>query len=146
MTRTTIDQLLREARSRLDRLEPAAALAAQREGAVLIDTRSGDERRRDGVIPGALHIPRSVLEWRLDVDNDPAHRNQHVQGLDQQIVVVCAHGYSSSLAAATLMDLGFARATDIVGGFVAWKEQGLPVTPAPAADPDALPGTGPPDP
>jgi rhodanese-related sulfurtransferase len=111
----------------------------------LIDTRSSEERAREGVIPGALHIPRTVLEWRLDPDNDPAHRSPYVSGLDQQLVVVCAHGYSSSLAAATLQDLGFARATDVAGGFVAWKEQGLPVIPAPLDDPQALPGTSPPD-
>ena len=146
MTRTTIDQLLREARDRLDRLEPAEALAAQDAGALLIDTRSSDERRRDGVIPGALHIPRTVLEWRLDPETDPRHRNPYVPGVDAHVVVVCAHGYSSSLAAATLQTLGFSRATDLVGGFEAWKDQGLPVTPAPATDLSALPGTGPPDP
>jgi rhodanese-related sulfurtransferase len=145
MTRKTIDQLLAEARGRLERLEPDEALAAQRDGALLIDTRSSEERAREGVIPGALHIPRTVLEWRLDPDNDPAHRSPYVGGLDQQLVVVCAHGYSSSLAAATLQDLGFARATDVAGGFVAWKEQGLPVIPAPPDDPHALPGTSPPD-
>jgi len=146
MTRTTIDQLLREARDRLDRLEPAEAFAAQQAGALLIDTRSPDERRRDGVIPGALHIPRSVLEWRLDPENDPARRNPHVPGLDAHVVVVCAHGYSSSLAAATLQTLGFSRATDLVGGFEAWRDQGLPVGSARASDPSGLPGTGPPDP
>ena len=145
MARTTIDQLLREARDRLDRLEPAEAFAAQKAGALLIDTRSPDERQRHGVIPGALHIPLSVLEWRLDPDNDPAHRSPHAPGLDAHVVVVCAHGYSSSLAAATLQTLGFSRATDLVGGFEAWKEQGLPVAPAPATDPDVLPGTSPPD-
>jgi rhodanese-related sulfurtransferase len=145
MTRRTIDQLLDEARSRLERLEPSEALAAQQAGALLIDTRTSDERAREGVIPGALHIPRTVLEWRLDPDNDPAYRSPYVQGLDQQLVVVCAHGYSSSLAAATLQELGFARATDMAGGFVAWKEQGLPVIPAPPDDPQALPGTSPPD-
>jgi rhodanese-related sulfurtransferase len=146
MTRTTIDQLLREARAGLDRLEPAEAFSAQEAGALLIDTRSSDERARDGVIPGALHVPRTVLEWRLDPETDPAHRNPHVHGLDAHLVVVCMHGYSSSLAAATLQTLGFSRATDLVGGFEAWKEQGLPVGRAPATDPDGLPGTGPPDP
>jgi rhodanese-related sulfurtransferase len=146
MTRTTIDQLLREARAGLDRLEPAEAFSAQEAGALLIDTRSSDERARDGVIPGALHVPRTVLEWRLDPETDPAHRNPHVPGLDAHVVVVCMHGYSSSLAAATLQTLGFSRATDLVGGFEAWRAQGLPVGPAPANDPGSLPGTGPPDP
>lgn len=146
MTRTTIDQLLREARRGLDRLEPADARAAQEAGAVLIDTRSGDERRRDGVIPGAIHIPRTVLEWRLDPDADPAYRNPHVRGLDEHVVIVCAHGYSSSLAAATLQELGFSRATDLAGGFEAWKAQGFPVSAASADESTGIPGTGPPDP
>jgi rhodanese-related sulfurtransferase len=145
MTRLTIDQLLAEARSRLERLEPADALAAQQGGALLIDTRSADDRMREGVIPGALHIPRTVLEWRLDPATEPGFRNPYVAGLEQHLVVVCAHGYSSSLAAATLQHLGFRRATDVVGGFAAWKEQGLPVTPAPASDPGELPGMGAPD-
>jgi rhodanese-related sulfurtransferase len=145
MTRKTIDDLLSEARSRLDRLEPADALAAQQAGALLIDTRSSDERRAHGVIPGSLHIPRSVLEWRLDPDADPAFRNPHVGGLDEWIVLVCAHGYSTSLAAATLQDLGFTKATDVVGGFQAWKERGLPVIPAPREDDGTTPGLGPPD-
>lgn len=145
MARTTLDQLLREARSRLTRLEPAEARAAQEAGALLIDTRSGDERRRDGVIPGAIHVPRTVLEWRLDPAADPAYRSPHVRGLDQHIVLVCAHGCSSSLAAATLQELGFSRATDLAGGFEAWKAHGLPVRPAPP-DTDGTPGMGPPDP
>jgi rhodanese-related sulfurtransferase len=145
LERKTIAQLLADARSRIERLEPAEALAAQEAGALVIDTRSGDERAREGVIPGALHIPRSVLEWRLDPDNDPAHRSPYVRGLDQHLVLVCAHGYSSSLAAATLQELGFSRATDIAGGFTAWREQGLPVIPAPQVDSHALPGTSPPD-
>ena len=146
MTRRTITDLLAEARSRLDRLEPRDALAAQSGGALIVDTRSSEARRRDGVIPGALHVPRTVLEWRLDPETADAYRSPHAAGLDQQVVVVCDHGYSSSLAAATLQDLGFSRATDIAGGFEAWKEQGLPVAAAPAIDPDATPGMGPPDP
>ena len=145
MGRNTIDDLLREARERLERLEPEQALAAQRSGALLIDTRSHDERIRYGVIPGSLHIPRSVLEWRLDPDADPEYRNSHVGGLDQWLILVCAHGYSTSLAAATLQELGFTRATDVVGGFTAWSEQGLPVRPAPEVDATAVPGMGAPD-
>ena len=143
--RTTLDDLLQEARSRLDRLDPAAAREAQTEGALLIDTRSHDERSRTGVIPGSLHLPRSVLEWRLDPAADPAFHNPHVDGLDQRIVLVCAHGCSSSLAASTLQLLGFSRATDLDGGFVAWQAAGLPVRPAPDVDPGATPGMGNPD-
>jgi rhodanese-related sulfurtransferase len=146
MRRKTIDDLLREARDRLDRLEPEAALAAQREGALLVDTRSGDERRRDGVIPGSLHIPLSVLGWRVDPDMDPAFHNPHIRGVDQSLVLVCAHGYSTSIAAAMLQDLGFSRATDLAGGFCAWRDAGLPVRAAATADPPTVPGMGDPEP
>ena len=142
MTRKTIDELLAEARSRLDRVEPTEALAAQRDGALLIDTRSGDERARTGVIPGSIHIPLSVLEWRVDPSADPRYRNPHVTGLEQRLVLLCAHGYSSSLAAVRLRELGFEGATDVVGGFAAWCDAGLPLRAAPVADPDAVPGMG----
>jgi rhodanese-related sulfurtransferase len=144
--RTTIHDLLRNARSRLDRLDPEHGLRAQREGALLIDTRSDDERRREGVIPGSLHIPLSVLAWRLDPEADPAYHNRHVADLDQALVLVCAHGYSSSLAAATLQELGFSGATDLVGGFAAWRDAGLPVRSAPVGRADAVPGLGDPEP
>lgn len=146
MSRTTISQLLTDARSRLERLQPEAALAAQHSGALIVDTRSSDERRRGGVIPGSLHIPLSVLPWRVDPDADPRFHNPALRGLDQWLVLVCAHGYSSSIAAATLQDLGFSRATDLEGGFEAWKEKGLPVATAPEVDPEATPGMGSPDP
>jgi rhodanese-related sulfurtransferase len=146
MTRRTIDQLLHDARSRLDRLEPTEARLAQEDGAVLIDTRSVDDRRRDGVIPGSLHIPLSVLEWRLDPAADDAFRNPHVHDLDEHLVLVCAHGFSSSLAAARLQELGFVRATDLVGGFAAWSDAGLPVVPAVGEAPGAVPGMGDPAP
>ena len=144
-SRTTLDELLADARSRLDRLAPQAALEAQADGALVIDTRSNDERAREGVIPGALHIPRSVLEWRLDPDADPAFHNPHDVGLDQRLVLVCAHGESTSLAAATLQKLGFANATDVVGGFAAWKAAGLPVGEVSAVDAKAAAGMGDPD-
>jgi rhodanese-related sulfurtransferase len=145
MTRKTVDDLLNEARAKLDRLEPEEALTAQQAGALLIDTRSAEERQRRGVIPGALHIPRTVLEWRVDPETAPEYRSPYVGGLDQRLVVVCAHGYSSSLAAATLQELGFTQATDVIGGFEAWMQRGLPVHPARAYDPDAASGLGAPD-
>jgi rhodanese-related sulfurtransferase len=144
-SRTTLDDLLADARSHLDRLAPQAALEAQADGALMIDTRSNDERAREGVIPGALHIPRSVLEWRLDPDAHPAFHNAYVVGLGQHLILVCAHGESTSLAAATLQELGFSRATDLAGGFEAWKRAGLPVHLAPAARADAVAGMGDPD-
>jgi rhodanese-related sulfurtransferase len=137
VTRKTAAELLAEARAGLHRLDPHEAAA--REGALLVDTRDGDTRRAEGVIPGALHLPLSVLEWRADPDSPT--RNPHVGGLDRELVVVCSDGYSSSLAAARLRELGFADATDLVGGFRAWKAAGLPVGVAPPA-PEGLPGSG----
>ena len=132
--RKTVDELLAAARSRLERLEPAAALAAQRDGALLVDLRSHDERARHGVIPGTLHIPRSVLEWRLDPVSP--YRNEAACDLERLVVLVCADGFSSSLAAATLQELGFARATDMIGGFTAWMAAGLPVAGAGSPEPE----------
>jgi len=123
--RQTIGAVLEAARSRLDRLTPEAALAAMLDGAVLIDTRCAELRLEAGVVPGAVHIPLSVLYWRLDPSSP--NRIPAVADLDRQVILLCAHGYSSSLAAATLLDLGFARATDVVGGFEAWAAAGLPV-------------------
>jgi rhodanese-related sulfurtransferase len=128
--RTTIDDLLAAARERLDRLEPAEALEAVRAGAVLVDIRSELQREADGVIPGALHHPRNVLEWRADPASD--HCDPELsRDLERRIVLVCNQGYQSSLAAAVLQDLGFANATDLVGGFLAWRAAGLPVEPGP---------------
>jgi rhodanese-related sulfurtransferase len=143
--RRTLDELYEQAAGRIERLEPEAALAAQRDGAVLVDIRSDPDRARDGVVPGALHVPRTVLEWRLQPSG--AWRSPHAPGQHDRVVLLCDHGYSSTLAAAALVDLGFERAGDVVGGFVAWREAGLPVVAAPALDrsPGELPGMGPPD-
>jgi MFS family permease len=123
--RRTAAELLADAQRRIaPRLEPAEALAAFEEGAALVDLRSQDERRREGVIPGSIHIPRSVLEWRLDPDS--GYSNPYIQR-EQRIIVFCAHGFSSSFAAATIRELGFRTSTDIVGGFAGWREAGLPV-------------------
>jgi rhodanese-related sulfurtransferase len=129
VNRRTLDELLEAARTRIERLEPVDALAAIEQDALLIDIRADVDRERDGIVPGSLHIPRTVLEWRLDPDS--AWRNPHVGGLDQQIVLICDHGCSSILAAAALVELGFARAGDVVGGFAAWREAGLPTAPSP---------------
>jgi rhodanese-related sulfurtransferase len=122
----SVDELLERARSRLDPLEPSQAEAAMREGrALLIDIRSETQRARDGLVPGALVIPRNVLEWRCD----PAcpHRDPRVDGLTRTLIVLCDEGYQSSLAAATLQELGLMRTTDVIGGFRAWRDAGLPV-------------------
>ena len=123
--RRTIDQLLAEARARLDRLEPAAALAAQGEGALLVDLRCADQRRETGVVPGSVHVPLSVLYWRLDPAS--GFDDPRLSDPARHVVLLCADGYSSSLAAATLQDLGFARATDVIGGVTGWKAAGLPL-------------------
>jgi rhodanese-related sulfurtransferase len=127
MTRTTIDQLLADARRRLQRLDPHAALEASRSGAVLIDIRAESQIARDGTIPGALLISRNVLEWRVDPASD--WRDPRGPQLHDQVIVVCDEGYQSSLVAATLQQLGFTRATDLDGGFRAWRAAGLPVRP-----------------
>jgi rhodanese-related sulfurtransferase len=124
MTRTTIDQLLAHARRRLDRLDPPAAMDAIRAGAILVDIRSDTQIVQDGVVPGALVIARNVLEWRLDPDS--GYRDPHAPDLDDHVIVMCNEGYQSSLAAATLQQLGFARATDLDGGFQAWRAAALP--------------------
>jgi rhodanese-related sulfurtransferase len=123
--RRSIDDLVEESRARLQRLDPRAAYSAMQAGTVLIDTRSEDQLIRRGRIPGALHIPLSVLEWRVDPGSES--RDPAIEGRDQQLILVCAQGYSSSLAAARLQELGFHRATDVIGGFDAWEACGLPV-------------------
>ena len=123
--RTTIAELLADARRRLTRLNPAKARQAMRAGAVLIDIRSDSQIARDGSIAGALVIPRNILEWRLDPASQ--HRHPRAPQLDDHVILLCDEGYQSSLAAATLQQLGFARATDVEGGFQAWRAAGLPV-------------------
>jgi rhodanese-related sulfurtransferase len=121
----TIGALLDAARSRLERLDPAAALEAAASGAVIVDTRCADACRTSGVIPGSVHVPLSVLYWRLDPTS--GHDDKRLSDRTRQVILVCADGYSSSLAAATLRDLGFERATDVIGGFNGWVAAGLPV-------------------
>lgn len=121
----TIDQILTNARHRLRRVTPDEAAAEQAQGALLIDIRTSEQRARDGQIPGALVIDRTVFEWRLD----PTSESRIPEATDHnvRVIVVCAQGYSSSLAAASLLDLGLVNATDVIGGFEAWKAAGLPV-------------------
>ena len=114
-----IDVLLEEARRDMARVQPADLASEVAGGALLVDTRPLDQRRRDGHLPGALIIDRNVLEWRLDPTCP--HHIPEADNAEVRIIVVCNEGYSSSLAAATLRRLGLARATDLVGGFQAWK-------------------------
>jgi rhodanese-related sulfurtransferase len=136
--RMTVNELLYTARSRLQRLDPLSARDAVAAGAALIDIRSERQRERDGVIPDAVFVPRNVLEWRLDPASghaDPALGRD----FNRHVILICDEGYQSSLAAATLQQLGFHRATDVDGGFQAWRAAGLPVASYIASDRQASP-------
>ncbi|MFJ8495092.1 rhodanese-like domain-containing protein [Streptomyces sp. NPDC094038] len=122
-----IDELLERVRAGYQRIEAQEAYEAARSGeALLVDIRYAALRDRDGLIPGALVIERNELEWRLDPQG--SHKTPEATGHDLQVVVICNEGYASSLAASSLHQLGLHRATDLVGGFQAWKTAGLPVT------------------
>jgi rhodanese-related sulfurtransferase len=131
-TPMTVDELLARARATLPpRPTPVEALHAQARGALLVDIR-GDDQRRGGLIPGAILVPRNSLEWRCD----PASEWRHpaITSRDLYIILICQQGYQSSLAAATLQQLGLIHATDLDGGFTAWTAAGLPVIAPPTAD------------
>ncbi len=119
MAVTNLDAFLENARSRIDRVEPQDLEKAVSGGALLIDIRPVENRSREGDMPGAMVIDRLVLEWRLAPSSD--HRIVNLEP-GQQVIVFCNEGYSSSLAAATLRELGVDGATDLVGGYRAWKE------------------------
>jgi rhodanese-related sulfurtransferase len=122
----TIDEVLAAARSRLTRLTPVQAQRAVQSGAMLVDIRPQAQREAEGQIPGATITERNVLEWRFD----PASAARlPAASYDLQVIVFCSEGYTSSLAAASLLDLGVHRATDLQGGFRAWEAAGLPVAP-----------------
>jgi rhodanese-related sulfurtransferase len=122
----TIDDILARDRGRFLRIEPKQAAKEQASGALLVDTRTAPQRAQQGEIPDAVVIDRTVLEWRLD----PASPSRIAQATDHKvrIILICAEGYSSSLAAASLQDIGLVNATDVIGGFQAWKAAGLPTT------------------
>lgn len=126
-----VDELLEKARAGLHRLTPHEVAALTRAGqALLVDTRTGEQRARQGELPGALVIDRTVFEWRLDPTS--SWRIPELVDADQLVVVACRQGYSSSLAAASLQSLGLHRATDMVGGVEAWLAADLPVHDGPA--------------
>lgn len=122
-----IDELLERVREDYERIGPEQAAAEAAEGALLVDIRYAALREQDGVIPGALIVERNELEWRLDPQG--GHRAPQAVSHDLRIVVICNEGYASSLAVASLHQLGLHRATDLTGGFQAWRAAGLPVTP-----------------
>ena len=121
----TIDELVERARRRLVRVTPEQAAAELAQGALVVDIRTKSDRAVEGEIPGAIVIDRTVLEWRLD----PTSPSRLEQAADHEVrvIVVCAEGYSSSLATASLQDIGLVNATDVIGGFLAWKAASLPV-------------------
>lgn len=124
----TIDELLATVRARIDRVHPCEVPGRLAAGALLVDTRPEEQRRRDGAVPGAVVVDRNVLEWRLDPASPD--RIPQVTGYEQAVIVLCNEGYSSSLVADTLRTLGLARTVDVIGGFVAWVAAGLPTVPA----------------
>ena len=123
---SAVDALLARARTRLDRLSPQEAHEQQQQGALVVDIRPHAQRVEEGEVPGALVIERNVLEWRLDPTSDA-----HVPEADPdlRVLILCSEGYTSSLAAAALQDVGVPRATDVAGGFTAWRDAGLPTAP-----------------
>jgi rhodanese-related sulfurtransferase len=123
--RRNINDVLAAAKARLERLTPAQAAARSHEGWTIVDVRAADVRERDGCIPGAVHAPLNVLEWRVDPES--GHQEPALAGKEDRLILVCHEGYSSSLAAIRLHELGYTETTDIVGGFRAWTAAGLPV-------------------
>ena len=122
----TVDDLLARARAGLERIGPDAAASAVAAGdAVLVDIRAESQRAADGVVPGAIFVPRNVLEWRCDPGSQ--WRDERVSDPEMRIVLMCDEGFQSSLAAAVLQELGLPLATDLEGGFRAWRDAGLPV-------------------
>jgi len=113
--------MLADARAKLDRVEPQDLAAEIDAGALVVDIRPSEDRAADGPLPGAVVIERIHLEWRLDPTSE--HRLE-VSAPDRRIIVVCNEGYSSSLAAHSLRRLGLPRATDLVGGYQAWRATG----------------------
>jgi rhodanese-related sulfurtransferase len=118
--RRSIDEVLADARSRLDRLTPVQAVTARDRGAVVVDIRPAAQREVQGGPGGVLIVERNVLEWRFDPQSDA---RLPIADYDLQVIVLCQEGFTSSLAAAALQDLGLHRATDVVGGYKAWREQ-----------------------
>ena len=122
---SNVDQLVARARATYSRVRAHEAAALGTDGGLLVDTRPAAQRAEFGEIPGAFVIERNVLEWRLDPTSP--HRHSALTGPDQHVVVICQAGYASSLAAASLRQLGLSNATDLIGGFEAWAQAGLPI-------------------
>jgi rhodanese-related sulfurtransferase len=129
MEAAAVDQFLAEARRGLDRVQPADLDQELRDGALLVDIRPEANRTTEGELPNAVVIERIHLEWRLD-PTSPHRIPEITQALEHRVIIVCNEGYASSLAAATLRQLGLTRATDLAGGYRAWiVQQGLTTAP-----------------
>ena len=137
----SIDEILTGARDRLSRVTPLAAHAELTSGAVLADIRPAAQRAASGEIPGSWIVERNHLEWRFDPASSA--RLPFVSGYGLRVIVICAEGYTSSLAAAALLDLGLCQATDVIGGYAAWAAAGLPTAPASAGAAGIAPGASP---
>jgi len=137
----TVDEMLAAARARLTRVTPDQAFTEFCAGATIIDIRPASQRAAEGEIPGSIVVERNHLEWRFDPASDA--RLPWVTGHDLRLVVICAEGYTSSLAAAALQDLGFATATDVIGGYQAWRAEGLPTARPEQRAVVLAPGAGP---
>jgi rhodanese-related sulfurtransferase len=124
MRRRSIDETYEEAARRLGRVTAAEAWEAMKAGAVLVDTRSPDQQKAQGFIPGAVSHPLSVLAWRLDPDCPTSNENVP---LDAEVILICREGFSSVFAANQLREIGFTRATDVIGGVDAWRRASLPL-------------------
>lgn len=141
----SLEEIIDRASRAITRLEPLEAFRAAEATGLIVDIRAQDARDGCGVIPGSLHIPRTVLEWRAAPDS--AWRSPYLGDLDQQLILICDHGYSSILAAENLVELGFRRASDVIGGFEAWNSLDLPVVPCRRRSLSGeLPGMAPPEP
>ena len=123
---SAVDELLAEARRHLVRVDAHGAKRILDDGGLLIDIRPAAQRAQFGEIPGALIIERNNLEWRLDPHG--SHHIAEAVDVSRPVVVVCQEGYASSLAAASLVQLGLPNATDLDGGFVAWQAAGYPTS------------------
>lgn len=119
----SIDQQLEVIRSRYQQVTPAEADALCRRGALLVDTRCSNLRIRCGVVPDAIHVPLSVLPWRADASSE--HADRRLGG--RRLLILCQDGYSSTLAVGILLDLGIPDVTDVRGGYMAWRDAGLPI-------------------
>jgi len=125
----SLDEHLERLRATYTRLDPAATARAIAAGAVLVDIRPVAQRVVEGEVPGSVIVERNVLEWRFAPTSRHRHPAAPGPGDDRTVVIMCSEGYASSLAAVSLRELGVERATDLVGGFLAWQAAGLPVVP-----------------